>query len=106
MGSRTGTRGSRRDHAGRRRSSRRSRTRVNARTERLLARQGRLLPATRAFSRPMSTKGALMRVGRSSLVVGCIVLLALGVHGSSALGQDDVIKIGMTNSFSGGLAQA
>jgi hypothetical protein len=35
-----------------------------------------------------------------------MLLLALGMSGAGVQAQDDVIRIGMTNSFSGGLAQA
>src|SRR6266850_3838123 len=53
-------------------------------------------------------KETSMRVGRWSLLACAMLLLTLGIVGSGTLaqGQDDVIKIGMTNSFSGGLAQA
>ena len=44
-----------------------------------------------------------MSARRSLLVVWCTLLLGAA---APALAQDDVIKIGMTNSFSGGLAQA
>jgi branched-chain amino acid transport system substrate-binding protein len=47
-----------------------------------------------------------MRAGGFSLVAGCVLALAVAIGGKLAVAQDDVIKIGMTNSFSGGLAQA
>jgi len=47
-----------------------------------------------------------MRAGTLSLVASCVLLTVLAIYGNAAVAQDDVIKIGMTNSFSGGLAQA
>jgi len=47
-----------------------------------------------------------MRAGTLSLVASCVLLTVLAISGNAAVAQDDVIKIGMTNSFSGGLAQA
>jgi len=49
-----------------------------------------------------------MKAGRSSVIACAMLVIALAIaeHGAVAQGQAEMIKIGMTNSFSGGLAQA
>ena len=47
-----------------------------------------------------------MNAARSAVTAALLLLLALAMSETGVQAQDDVIKIGMTNSFSGGLAQA